>query len=115
MTSEMPNKTNLALSGVPETMLWPLWNRAAEQTRRDRLIDDPIAAELVARIDYDFAGMFGKPSVFHAIWARLLPEHGGAVSIRCSALDPAWMQAIPQTLAPFVSASGLLISQPSIQ
>ena len=32
---------NVDLSGVPETMLWPLWNRAAEMRRADRLIDDP--------------------------------------------------------------------------
>ena len=51
-------------------MLWPLWNRAAETRRPDRLIDDPMAAELVERIDYDFAGHFGKPTVFHAIRAR---------------------------------------------
>ena len=162
MTTATP-KTRVELSGVPETMLWPLWNRAAEQKRPDRLIDDPIAAELVTRIDYDFAGMFGKPTVFHAVRARLcddlvrdyaesctetpvvvglgdgldtqawrvaddrirwfsvdvpdainvrerlLPAHDRAVSIGCSALDPAWMEALPQTPAPFVSASGLLM------
>ncbi|MEM8816912.1 MAG: class I SAM-dependent methyltransferase, partial [Pseudomonadota bacterium] len=59
------------LTGVPETMLWPLWNRAAEQSRRDPLIVDPLAAELVERLDYDFAGTFGRPHVFHAIRARL--------------------------------------------
>ncbi len=58
------------LSGVPETMLWPLWNRACEMRRADRLIEDPIAADLVARIDYDFAGHFGRYSVLHAIRAR---------------------------------------------
>ena len=58
------------LSGVPETMLWPLWNRACEVRRDDRLIEDPMAADLVAGIDYDFAGHFGRYSVFHAIRAR---------------------------------------------
>lgn len=64
-----PLKT--ALTGVPETMLWPLWNRACEQARPDRLIEDPMAAGLVAAIDYDFRGMFGAPSVLHAIRARV--------------------------------------------
>ena len=64
-------KADLDLSGVPETMLWPLWNRAAEQGRANRLIDDPLSAELVDRIDYDFRGMFGTPHVFHVIRARL--------------------------------------------
>jgi len=62
------------LSGVPETMLWPLWNRAAETGRRDRLIDDPMAVELVERIDYDFKGRFGKPTVFHPIRARVADD-----------------------------------------
>ena len=62
---------NLDLGGIPETMLWPLWNRAAEQERSNRLIDDPLSAELVDRIDYDFRGMFGAPSVFHVIRARV--------------------------------------------
>ena len=65
-----PQRT-IDLSGVPETMLWPLWNRAAEQARRQRLLDDPLAADLVSRIDYDFAGHFGRPSVYHVIRARL--------------------------------------------
>ncbi len=62
------------LSGVPETMLWTLWNRAAETAREDRLIVDPMATELVGRIDYDFAGHFGKPSVFHPIRARVCDD-----------------------------------------
>ena len=62
---------SVALSGVPETMLWTLWNRAAELNREDRRIVYPMAADLVARIDYDFAGRFGRPSVFHPIRARV--------------------------------------------
>ncbi|MEM1069122.1 MAG: class I SAM-dependent methyltransferase, partial [Planctomycetota bacterium] len=29
------------LSGVPETMLWTLHNRATEAMRKDRILDDP--------------------------------------------------------------------------
>lgn len=64
----------LDLSGVPETMLWPLWNRAAEMQRTDRLIEDPMAEELVTHIDYDFPGHFGKPTVFHPIRARVCDD-----------------------------------------
>lgn len=69
-----PPTPSIALSGVPETMLWPLWNRAMEHRRDDRLIDDPLAADLVGRIDYDFAKRFGKASVFHPIRARVCDD-----------------------------------------
>lgn len=59
------------LAGVPETLLWPLWNRAQESQRADALVTDPMAEDLVARIDYDFRGQFGKPSVLHAIRAHM--------------------------------------------
>ncbi|MEM7503940.1 MAG: class I SAM-dependent methyltransferase [Pseudomonadota bacterium] len=62
------------LSGVPETMLWPLWNRAAEQRRPDKLIDDPLSAELVSRIEFDFRGTFSAPTVFHVIRARVCDD-----------------------------------------
>ena len=157
-----PPTSAIALSGVPETMLWPLWNRAMEHRRKDRLIDDPLAAELVARIDYDFARRFGKASVFHPIRARicddlirryleqsnrpvvvalgdgletqiwrvahdqatwisvdlpeavevrqsLLPAHPRSAVVACSALDPAWMDAVPNGASPFITAAGLLM------
>lgn len=45
-----------ALSAVSETMLATLYSHASESRRPDGLIRDPRAEELVARIDYDFAG-----------------------------------------------------------
>ncbi|MCG9915233.1 MAG: class I SAM-dependent methyltransferase [Phenylobacterium sp.] len=155
-------QVKIDLTGVPETMLWPLWNRAAEHARRDRLIEDPMAAGLVAAIDYDFHRMFGAPNVLHAIRARVgddlirtylrqtpngtvialgegletqfwrinsptarwisidLPE---AIEVRkamlppdprlhhipCSVLDPRWMDLVPPSPAPFISAAGLLM------
>ena len=151
------------LTGVPETMLWPLWHRGSEARRPDRLIDDPMAADLVARIVYDFPGSFGKANPFHPIRARvcddlirahlkrtaadpivialgdgletqfwrvddgrvrwfsidlpeavatrrrLLPDHPRTRLIAASALDPAWMDAIPDGPPPFISAAGLLM------
>ena len=158
------SERTIDLSGVPETMLWPLWNRAAEQQRRNRLLDDPLAADLVARIDYDFAGRFGRPNVHHVIRARLgdeliqahvdacgneqpvvvclgdgldtqpwrvadprihwlnvdvsealalrerlWPVHAKTRTVRCSALDPKWTEAVPADCMPFISAAGLLM------
>lgn len=62
------------LAGVPETMLWPLWNRAYDAKRRDRLIDDPLAVQLVEEIDYDFCKSFGPPNRSHAIRARVCDD-----------------------------------------
>lgn len=52
MTDKIPAE---ALSAVSETMLATLYSHAVESCRPDALIRDPRAAELVARIDYDFA------------------------------------------------------------
>ncbi len=62
------------LGGVPETLLWPLWNRAAEQRVKVPLIEDPMAAALVEQIDYDFEASFGKPNAGHAIRARVFDD-----------------------------------------
>ena len=73
------------LGGVPETLLWPLWNRASEQRVEAPLIKDPMAADLVDRLDYDFQASFGKPNVSHAIRSRVFDD---AVS--------AWLNHHPQ-------------------
>jgi O-methyltransferase involved in polyketide biosynthesis len=49
-----------ALSGVPETLLWTLWQRAVEARRPEAVLDDPLAVELVGRLDYPFAERFGE-------------------------------------------------------
>jgi O-methyltransferase involved in polyketide biosynthesis len=49
------------LTGVSETALWTLWNRGSEALRPDRTVDDPLAGELLERIDYPhqaFCGAF---------------------------------------------------------
>jgi O-methyltransferase involved in polyketide biosynthesis len=48
------------LSGVPETMLWTLWHRVLEARRPDAVLVDPLAVELIDRIDYPFAERFGE-------------------------------------------------------
>ena len=48
-------KVNAQLSGVPETLLIPLWARAIEQSRPNPLIVDPDAREIVKALNYDFS------------------------------------------------------------
>src|SRR4051795_8454567 len=48
------------LGGVPETLLWTLWHRAAEARRPDGVLDDRRAVALVDEIDYPFAERFGS-------------------------------------------------------
>lgn len=48
-------KHQVSLSGVSETALLTLHARAREARRRDALIDDPMAIQLVDAIDFDFA------------------------------------------------------------
>jgi O-methyltransferase involved in polyketide biosynthesis len=47
------------LAGVPETALWTLYHRALEARRPDPVLRDPLAVELVERLDYPFAERFG--------------------------------------------------------
>ncbi|MFV0601687.1 MAG: class I SAM-dependent methyltransferase [Brachymonas sp.] len=43
------------LRGIPETLLIPLWARAAESAEIHPIIRDPGAVRMLAEIDYDFA------------------------------------------------------------
>lgn len=56
MTS--PRADASTLTGVSETALLTLLVRATEARRADRIIDDPVAVDLVDAIDFDF-GKFG--------------------------------------------------------
>lgn len=59
------------LSGVPETLLWTLHNRAQEAMRPDALLRDPEAVRLYRAIDYDYVRSFGKPDGSHALRSRM--------------------------------------------
>jgi O-methyltransferase involved in polyketide biosynthesis len=59
------------LTGVPETMLWTLYYRATEARRRDAVIRDPKAVELVDAIDYPFEERFGRAVEWQAQWQGL--------------------------------------------
>jgi O-methyltransferase involved in polyketide biosynthesis len=58
------------LTGVPETLLWTLYHRAQEARRPDAVLNDPLAVELVERIDYPFQERFGA-SGWRARWQAL--------------------------------------------
>lgn len=79
-----------ALTGVSETALLTLQVRASEARRRDSLIDDPMAVELVDKIDFDFA-KFGpsrrqdmalRAKGFDLYTRRYLHDHPGRPSSR---------------------------------
>ena len=50
------------LSGVSETMLWSLHNRACEARRLDGILDDPRTISIHDAITYDFHHHFGTPA-----------------------------------------------------
>lgn len=53
----MSEKADQSLSGVPETLLIPLYNRAMESQRPDAIIRDEKAVELVTQMGLDFSGV----------------------------------------------------------
>lgn len=69
-------RVKVELEGVPETLLWNLFNRAAEARRPGRrLLDDPLAVELVDRIDYPFERFGGTGMAqWHALRVRCLDK-----------------------------------------
>jgi O-methyltransferase involved in polyketide biosynthesis len=119
----------LNLTGVPETMLWPLWNRANEAKRKDRLIDDPLAIALVSKVDYDFRGHFGSPSVLHPIRARVCDDLirgylsrsasptvialGEGLETQFWRIGPGAGRWYSVDVAPAIEARGRLLPQPS--
>jgi O-methyltransferase involved in polyketide biosynthesis len=65
------------LDPVPETLLWTLYHRSVEARRRDRVLDDPLAVDLVARIEFPFAERFGDGgslSQWQALRARTFDD-----------------------------------------
>jgi O-methyltransferase involved in polyketide biosynthesis len=80
------------LDPVPETLLWTLWHRAVEARRPDSVLDDPLAVELVERIDFPFVERFGdgeglsqwqalRARCFDGAVRRYLADHPGATVV----------------------------------
>jgi O-methyltransferase involved in polyketide biosynthesis len=55
------------LPGIAETALWTLWLRSSEARRRDGVLVDPLAIDLVEHLDYPFAQRFGRSTAAHQI------------------------------------------------
>jgi O-methyltransferase involved in polyketide biosynthesis len=51
----MNQKISLSLSGVPETLLITLYQRAQESQRPDAMLKDEKAVEIVRKLEFDFA------------------------------------------------------------
>lgn len=71
------SRTKVELEGVPETLLWNLYQRAIEARRSNSVLHDPKAVQLLDAIDYSFEERFGKAS---AILAQ-------AQALRCLCFD----------------------------
>jgi O-methyltransferase involved in polyketide biosynthesis len=69
MVEASNERIDLGLTGVPETLLWPLYFRAYEAKKDDSFLVDPLGIAIVERIAYDF-GRFGRPNAAHAVRAR---------------------------------------------
>lgn len=65
----MGEREKITLTGVPETLLWPLWSRAAEARHPRGVLRDPRAVEIAESIDYPFEEKLGRPDATHAIRA----------------------------------------------
>jgi O-methyltransferase involved in polyketide biosynthesis len=55
------NQTEVALTGIPETMLLTLYNRAMGAMRPELQLCDPEAIRIYRSLNYDFARNFGDP------------------------------------------------------
>jgi len=86
------DRITVDLHGVPETLLWNLYNRAFEARRPPgvRLLDDPLAVDLVDRIAYPFERFGGtamaqwhalRVCAFDAEVRRFLTEHPGGTVV----------------------------------
>jgi O-methyltransferase involved in polyketide biosynthesis len=77
------------LTGVPETMLWTLHNRAGEAMRADAVLRDQKTLEIYRALDYDYEGSFGAPvpslanrsRVFDDELRAFLAAHPGGVIV----------------------------------
>jgi O-methyltransferase involved in polyketide biosynthesis len=65
------------LDGVAETALWTLWFRAVEARRTDGMLSDPVAVEILEKIDFPYEGRFG----------RLFPSQSLAMALRVLTFD----------------------------
>jgi O-methyltransferase involved in polyketide biosynthesis len=71
VTAKAVPPQKVTLTGVPETMLWTLHNRAQEARRPGTFLPDPECVRIYESIDYDFDRSFGKPDLTHPLRSQL--------------------------------------------
>lgn len=64
----MANRVQPALGAIQETLLIPLYGRATMTRAGSALITDPLAIEMVERIDYDFSRFDGSMSLLGSVF-----------------------------------------------
>ena len=93
----MSDKIDINLENVQKTLLLPLWGRAIEYQKKDPLILDKTANEMVTRLNYDFSqitnnvreisrlGWVARSLTFDKITKQFLEKHPKAtiVNIGC--------------------------------
>lgn len=57
------------LGTVQETLVIPLWARAKETERKNPIVHDPHARDIVARMDYDFSKIEAGQQDHQMVWA----------------------------------------------
>ncbi|PLP97946.1 methyltransferase [Cupriavidus pauculus] len=113
------------LSGVSETMLWTLYDRAYEARCPDSVLCDPDSVRICDVLDYDFAGRFGIPTgVFSAraatidrlvrCWLHRHPEGlvvslGEGLETQARRVDNGRMRWLTVELAPAIALRRQLI------
>lgn len=65
------------LTGVAETALWTLWFRAVESRRADSVLRDPVAVDVLRKLDFPYENRFG----------HLFPGQALALALRVLAFD----------------------------
>ncbi|MEN0062378.1 MAG: class I SAM-dependent methyltransferase [Myxococcota bacterium] len=65
--TEIAERIDPGLKGVPETMLWTLHNRATESMRADGVLNDPEVERIYKSIDYDYEANFRKGNASHSM------------------------------------------------
>ena len=66
-----PRPLTVDLEGVPETLLWTLYHRAAEAARPDAVLRDPMALGVMSAISFPFEERFGKATSAWSQWQAL--------------------------------------------
>ncbi|QBD74523.1 class I SAM-dependent methyltransferase [Ktedonosporobacter rubrisoli] len=65
----MQGQVIVDLTGVPETLLMTLYNRAMEAKQPTGMLRDPLSVDLLKSIKYPFVQRFGKPDLSHVLRA----------------------------------------------